>query len=292
MNWTKIPTDLLVARTPDIEILSIVKYQLLWAALERQPDDKTALRYLTPKQLSLAKEWHTPIMTQVVSDISSVEAHRKHQKINYNKNKDLSKNLTVSLLPSLPHSLTPSLQEVDKTRIDYIERESKEKVSGSDNAISKDTSLVPASASNQEDLFETDCSTYAGNISTNRKNSRSSRRASFVPPTKDEVREYAQTRGRLDLVDKFYDYFTAGKWHDSKGDQVKNWKQKFITWETHNPRNDNQPIKMLSAPSSFIELEDDNGKTAWYDTERKVFHYEIPLMNPDWSKWNGKYYVG
>ena len=43
--------------------------------------------------------------------------------------------------------------------------------------------------------------------------------------------EYAKTRNRVDLVDKFYDYFTTGNWVDSKGNKVRNWKQKFITWE-------------------------------------------------------------
>lgn len=56
----------------------------------------------------------------------------------------------------------------------------------------------------------------------------------FSPPTYEEVLEYAKSRNREDLAKKFYDYFTAGNWVDSKGNKVKNWKQKFITWEQHN----------------------------------------------------------
>lgn len=52
-------------------------------------------------------------------------------------------------------------------------------------------------------------------------------------PTKEDVEVFAQSRGRLDLVDKFWDYFKATDWVDSKGNKVKNWKAKFITWETH-----------------------------------------------------------
>lgn len=55
----------------------------------------------------------------------------------------------------------------------------------------------------------------------------------FIPPTKEEVIEYARTRNRVDLVDQFYDYFTTGNWVDSKGNKVRNWKQKFITWEKY-----------------------------------------------------------
>ena len=42
--------------------------------------------------------------------------------------------------------------------------------------------------------------------------------------------EYAKEKGRVDLAEKFYQYFTEGKWVDSKGNKVKNWKQKFLTW--------------------------------------------------------------
>lgn len=55
----------------------------------------------------------------------------------------------------------------------------------------------------------------------------------FTPPTLEEVKAYCHERG--DKVDpkKFFDYFEAGKWHDSEGKPVRNWKQKVITWEKH-----------------------------------------------------------
>lgn len=49
-------------------------------------------------------------------------------------------------------------------------------------------------------------------------------------PTLDEIKEYANSRGRPDLAVKFYEYYTEGNWIDSKGDKVRNWKQRFITW--------------------------------------------------------------
>lgn len=60
----------------------------------------------------------------------------------------------------------------------------------------------------------------------------------FVPPTFEEVLEYAKSRGREDLAQKFFDYFEAGDWIDSKGNKVRNWKQKFITWESKNANNE------------------------------------------------------
>lgn len=52
-------------------------------------------------------------------------------------------------------------------------------------------------------------------------------------PTKQEVYDYALSRNRIDLAEKFYDYFNATDWVDSNGKEVKNWKGKFITWESH-----------------------------------------------------------
>ena len=53
-------------------------------------------------------------------------------------------------------------------------------------------------------------------------------------PTREEVRAYAKSRNSSVDPDRFYDYFTADPsrpWVDGKGQPVKNWKQKFITWE-------------------------------------------------------------
>ena len=55
----------------------------------------------------------------------------------------------------------------------------------------------------------------------------------FTPPTKDEVLEYARSKNAYWMGEKFYEYFTEGNWVDSKGNKVKNWKQKFLTWLGH-----------------------------------------------------------
>ena len=80
MEWTKISTELLSSRKSDKEILAITKYQLLWAILEREPDNETALRYMTSLQLSQARKYVSIISRQVNVDIMSVESHRKRQK--------------------------------------------------------------------------------------------------------------------------------------------------------------------------------------------------------------------
>jgi hypothetical protein len=57
------------------------------------------------------------------------------------------------------------------------------------------------------------------------------KRKRFVPPTLEEVRAYCLERKNNVDPQKFYDYFNANDWYDSKGNRVKSWKQKVITWE-------------------------------------------------------------
>ena len=52
------------------------------------------------------------------------------------------------------------------------------------------------------------------------------------PPRFEDVLSYAEERGIPSLAKPFFDYFSAGDWIDSKGQPVRNWKQKFLTWES------------------------------------------------------------
>ena len=53
----------------------------------------------------------------------------------------------------------------------------------------------------------------------------------FAPPTKEDVTAYCiERKNSVDPI-RFWDYFNASNWIDSKGNPVQNWKQKIITWE-------------------------------------------------------------
>lgn len=91
MEWTKIPTTIISKRYSDYEILSIVKFQLVWAMNEEQPDKTTALRYMTARQYDTAMTYLDSISAQVNDEVSLVVKKRNAEKIRYNKNKDLSK---------------------------------------------------------------------------------------------------------------------------------------------------------------------------------------------------------
>lgn len=66
---------------------------------------------------------------------------------------------------------------------------------------------------------------------------KSKEKGRFAPPSRDDVRAYARERNSDVDPDRFFDYFDAGNWIDSKGQPVRNWKQKFITWENQGAKN-------------------------------------------------------
>jgi hypothetical protein len=74
------------------------------------------------------------------------------------------------------------------------------------------------------------------NTPTNTRNKRQKphRMKDFVPPTLEEVEAYCKSRNNHVDAKRFHDYFTASNWVDSKGNKVRNWKQKVITWESYN----------------------------------------------------------
>lgn len=63
---------------------------------------------------------------------------------------------------------------------------------------------------------------------------RTRKRSEFIPPTLEEVIAYCEERNNNVDPKRFYDYFDTSDWYDSKGNKVKSWKQKIITWESNN----------------------------------------------------------
>lgn len=58
----------------------------------------------------------------------------------------------------------------------------------------------------------------------------------FTAPTLDEVRAYCEEKGLSVDPKAFLDYFTESNWVDSKGNKVRNWKQKLLTWQKYEPK--------------------------------------------------------
>ena len=84
----------------------------------------------------------------------------------------------------------------------------------------------------------------------NKNKNKKTKEKEFVPPTIDEIQKYVLEKKLTVDCQFFYNYFTEGKWIDSKGDKVKNWKQKILTWSKHS-KNDNTK-KDISAEEDFL----------------------------------------
>ena len=62
----------------------------------------------------------------------------------------------------------------------------------------------------------------------------------FIPPTRQEVYEYAQEQNNLELADKFYDWYNSTNWRDKNNKRIKNWKNKFLIWIRRNDEKQKQ----------------------------------------------------
>ena len=59
-------------------------------------------------------------------------------------------------------------------------------------------------------------------------------------PSKQEVLDYAKERGRSDLGERFFEYYTEGRtseqrWTNAGDKPVYAWKSTFVSWERKSP---------------------------------------------------------
>jgi len=90
-----------------------------------------------------------------------------------------------------------------------------------------------------------------GKDSIGKVNSEGEKRKRFIPPTLEEVKAYVKERNSSVDPKRFFEYYETGKWKDAKGQPVRNWKQKLITWEKKD-----KPNKFCDHPQSDTDLED------------------------------------
>ena len=85
----------------------------------------------------------------------------------------------------------------------------------------------------------------------------------FIAPSLEEIQKYvAEKKLNVDSR-KFYNYFTEGNWIDSKGNKVKNWKQKLLTW---NGFSDNKPNIKNDKPKNALQTSD----TQYQDLDKYI----------------------
>ena len=72
----------------------------------------------------------------------------------------------------------------------------------------------------------------------------------FIPPTLEQVQDYCEERNSDVDPKRFFEYYQAGGWKDAKGNPVRNWKQKIITWEKHS---NGKPV-IRSSGNPFLDM--------------------------------------
>ena len=79
------------------------------------------------------------------------------------------------------------------------------------------------------------------------------KRKIFIPPTLKEVQEYCSANRYNIDPEKFIKFYESSTppWHDSKGNKVKNWKGKVITWASREP---NTGLKVRTR-TAVLEME-------------------------------------
>ena len=99
---------------------------------------------------------------------------------------------------------------------------------------------------------------------TNTMESETPKKVSFVAPSLDQIEDYC-TLKKLDVVAAdFYEYFTEMKWIDSKGEPVKNWKGKLLTWnkfKNGGTKNDSKSDRKISKGYTGSETVGKHGET-------------------------------
>lgn len=81
------------------------------------------------------------------------------------------------------------------------------------------------------------------NNNTNNKKERNIKeRKIFKKPTLEEIENYIKEKNMNVNAKTFYDYFETSNWVDSKGNKVKNWKLKIITWNSYGKDKKEEPV--------------------------------------------------
>jgi len=93
---------------------------------------------------------------------------------------------------------------------------------------------------------------YKQNINKTNKESNTKK---FMPPTLEEIKSYIAEKNLSVNAEKFFNYFSEGNWVDSKGNKVKNWKQKLLTWNGYSSnKGENELKNVVKDDNQFGDL--------------------------------------
>lgn len=112
----------------------------------------------------------------------------------------------------------------------------------SEKLISENQPQLNTKESNTDLLNTKESNTHTGKRPRRAKNTDLNNTPSLRPSIED-IEAYIEEKN-LDVNGKtFFDFFDASDWIDSKGNPVRNWKQKLITWSNNDTRRSNKERK-------------------------------------------------
>ena len=129
---------------------------------------------------------------------------------------------------------------------DIKERSKKRKEAAEERWKKEKQKVANASKSKQKVANLADSDSKNKNDSKNDNDNKNDNKPKFTPPTLQEVKDYFIEKGYQSNAKTYFDYYEANGWKDRDNKQVKNWKQKAITW---NSKNNELPL-----PSNVIEI--------------------------------------
>ena len=132
--------------------------------------------------------------------------------------------------------IKPQLEANNKKYINGTKPKQKQKISKTEAKNKQDESKTEG---NVNDNVNVECIMNNENVLNVKKGDQKPKKPQFTKPTLEEIKEYNNSRGGCVDAKKFYDYYEAGNWKDQKGNKIKNWKQKLITWENKVNKNNN-----------------------------------------------------
>ena len=98
---------------------------------------------------------------------------------------------------------------------------------------------TPTNQNDEHNNTEEVINTYINTV-TKREGTKKKR---FKPPSVDEVKSYCDSRNSPIDPKHFVDYYEAMDWHDIKGNKIKSWKGKIITWEQRDEKKQTETQK-------------------------------------------------
>lgn len=162
----------------------------------------------------------------------------------------------------LQMALEPFINQFKRDDDKYEERAERNRINGSkggrphnpqepkETQITQSVFSQPKKADNDNDSVS-DNGSDSGNVTFKK----SKPKKLFVPPTIDEVTEFVSSKGfKPEFAKTIFEYYHTADWKDSKGNQVKNWKQKILgVWLTGD-KADKHRIAPAEKPQRVVRL--------------------------------------